>query len=335
MSPKAVLAGGSGFLGQALARELRSRGYEVVVLTRRPRVRRSDGIREVAWAPSATGQSNLLGYPKPSAPSECEKKSNPIGYFAPGAWARELEGAAALVNFTGRSVNCVHHAENRRAIRATRLDSVRTLGAAVQACRQPPAVWVQCSATGYYGDVRDRLCDEETPNGRGFMAEVCRDWEAAFDKLVLPATRKVTLRIGVVLGKKGGAYPLLARLTRLFLGGRAGRGDQGISWIHLDDVSEIFLNAIENADWRGIYNACAPEPATNAEFMRTLREVQKRPWAPPAPAFAVRLAARCLLRTDGGLILEGPRCVSGRALAAGFRFKYGKLVYALDELAER
>ena len=317
MSHKAVLAGGSGFLGQALARELRSRGYEVVVLTRRPRARRSDGIREVAWDPSATGQSNL------------------IGYSAPGAWTQELEGATALVNFTGRSVNCVHHAENRRAILATRLDSVRVLGAAVSACRQPPSVWLQCSATGYYGDVRDRLCDEETPNGRGFMAEVCRDWEAAFDQLVLPTTRKVTLRIGVVLGKKGGAYPPLVRLTRMFLGGRAGRGDQGISWIHLDDVAEIFLNAIENASWRGVYNVCAPEPATNAEFMRTLRAVQKRPWAPPAPGFTVRLAARWLLRTDGDLILEGPRCVPARTQAAGYRFKYGKLLYALDALAER
>lgn len=278
----------------------------MVILTRRPRERRSDGIREVAW----DGRSA-------------------------GTWTQELEGATALVNFTGRSVNCVHNAANRRAILATRLDSVRVLGAAVQACRQPPAVWVQCSATGYYGDVRDRLSDEQAPAGRGFMADVCREWEQAFEQQALAATRKVTLRIGVVLGKKGGAYPPLARLTRHFLGGTAGRGDQGISWIHVDDVSEIFLSAIENANWHGVYNACAPEPAANAEFMRTLREVQRRPWAPPAPAFAVRLAARWLMRTDGDLILEGPRCVPARAQAAGFRFKFGKLVYALDQLKER
>ncbi|MBI3887216.1 MAG: TIGR01777 family protein [Opitutae bacterium] len=317
MSPKAVLAGGSGFLGQALARELRSRGREVVVLTRRPRARRGDGIREVAWDPAAAGPGN------------------PRGCSAPGAWARELEGAEAVVNFTGRSVNCVHHAENRRAILATRLESVRALGAAVQACRQPPAVWVQCSATGYYGDVRGRLSDERAPAGRGFMAEVCREWEHTFEQHVLPATRKVTLRLGVVLGKRGGAYPPLARLTRWFLGGTAGRGDQGVSWIHIDDVTALFLAAMESSDWRGVYNACAPEPATNAEFMRTLREVQKRPWAPPAPGFAVRLTARWLLRTDGDLILAGPRCVPARAMAAGFRFKFAKLLYALDELAER
>ena len=305
MPKKAVLAGGSGFLGQALARELRSRGYEVVLLTRQPRAHRGDGVREVGWG---AGQSE--------------------------AWAQELEGAAALVNFTGRSVNCVHTAENRQAILGSRLDAVRVLGAAVLRCVRPPAAWVQCSATGYYGDDGGRLCDEQAAPGRGFMAEVCRQWEEAFDELVLLATRKVTVRIGVVLGRRGGAYPPLARITRWFLGGTAGDGRQGISWIHLDDLCGIFLQAIEQ-DWRGTYNACAPEPATNAEFMRALRIAQRRPWAPPAPAFAVRLAARWLLRTDGDLILSGPRCLPERALAAGYRFNYPKLASALEALSQR
>lgn len=304
MSLKAVLAGGRGFLGQALTRELLNRGYEVVVLTRQPRESRGDGLREVWW----DGQSV-------------------------GAWAQELEGAAAVVNFAGRSVNCVHDAENQRAILRTRVDAVRALGAVVQACRTPPAVWVQCSATGYYGDVRDQVCSERSAVGRGFMAEVCREWEEAFAEQKLADSRKVTLRIGVVLGRNGGAYPPLRRLTRFFLGGAAGSGDQGVSWIHGADVTGIILAAVENAGWSGVYNACAPEPATNAEFMRTLREVQRRPWAPPAPAWAVRLAARWLLRTDANLILEGPRCVPTRALAAGYRFKYEKLAAALEALA--
>ena len=305
MPKKAVLAGGSGFLGQALARELRSRGYEVVLLTRQPRARRGDGVREVGW-----------------------------GAGQPAAWAQELEGAAVLVNFTGRSVNCVHTAENRQAILGSRLDAVRVLGAAVRGCACPPSTWVQCSATGYYGDGGGRWCDEQSAPGRGFMAEVCRQWEEAFDELALRATRKITLRIGVVLGRRGGAYPPLARITRWFLGGAAGDGRQGISWIHLDDLCGIFLQAIEQ-DWRGTYNACAPEPATNTEFMRMLRCALHRPWAPPTPAFAVRLAARWLLRTDGDLILRGPRCLPRRALEGGFRFNYGTLRSALEELAAR
>ena len=301
-----MLAGGSGFLGQTLAKVLLACGVDVVVLTRRPGAQRNEGWREAGWDGQTVGR-----------------------------WAEELEGAAAVVNFTGRSVNCVHSAGNRRAILGTRVDSVRALGAALGACREPPVAWVQCSATGYYGDVRDRQCDEQDPPGRGFMAEVCREWEAAFAEQELTASRKVTLRIGVVLGKRGGAYPPLRRLTRLFLGGTAGRGDQGMSWIHVDDLTGMITEAIANAEWSGVYNACAPEPVTNAEFMRTLREVQRRPWAPPAPAWAVRLAARWVLRTEGDLILEGSRVVPQRALAAGYRFKYEKLAAALAALAER
>ena len=162
MPKKAVLAGGSGFLGQALAQELRARSYEVVLLTRQPRERRGDGIREVGWGPRR-----------------------------PDIWKQELEGADALVNFAGRSVNCVHTAENRQAILGSRLDAVHVLGDAVKACRRPPGAWVQCSATGFYGDGEGRICDEQSAPGRGFMAQVCRNWEEAFDSLALSATRKV------------------------------------------------------------------------------------------------------------------------------------------------
>ena len=327
-----MLAGGSGFLGQALAKVLLARGVDVVVLTRRPKAQRNDGARQVSWAPATfPASSNPISYPLPILEARAGAKE----LVAAEAWAAALEGAAALVNFAGCSVNCVHHAENQRAILRTRVDSVRALGAAVRACRQPPAVWVQCSATGYYGDVRDRVCSETSAVGRGFMAEVCRAWEAAFAEQELTASRKVMLRIGVVLGRRGGAYPALRRLTRFFLGGPAGSGDQGVSWIHVDDLTGMIAEAIANAEWRGVYNVCAPEPVTNAEFMRALREVQRRPWAPSAPALAVRFVARWLLRSEGRLILEGPRVVPQRALAAGYRFKYEKLAAALAALAER
>jgi len=193
-------------------------------------------------------------------------------------------------------------------------------------------VWIQCSASGIYGNAGDRLCDESLPPGPGFLAEVCRHWEGAFAALELPGVRRVVLRIGVVLGRSGGAFPPLARLARRFLGGAAGSGRQYLSWIHRDDLIRIFVTALNSPEISGTYNAWAPVAVSNAEFMRTLRTAVGRPWSPPAPEFAVRLAARYLLHTEATLILHGQRCVPARLQAAGFAFKYGQLTPALADL---
>jgi uncharacterized protein (TIGR01777 family) len=302
---KAVLAGGSGFLGQIVARDLRSRGWEVVILTRRPRPR-GDGIREAGW----DGRTS-------------------------GLWAAELEGAAALLNFTGRSINCVHTGENRRQILESRLDSIGALAAAVRDCRQPPTVWVQCSATGYYGSRGPGECGEDTPPGTGFLADVCRQIEERFAAVAPAGLRKVVLRIGVVLGRRGGAWPPLARATRWFLGGAAGNGRQGFPWIHADDAAGVFAAVVTHDDWHGAYNACAPQAVSNAEFMHALRWSLGRPWCPSAPAPVVRLAARFILRTEPGLVLEGRSCAPRRLLAAGYQFRFPRLDPALADLAGR
>ncbi|MBA3850256.1 MAG: TIGR01777 family protein [Opitutus sp.] len=298
-----ILAGGTGFIGTALAHRLRERGHEVVVLTRRPPQRRSDGAREAQWD----------------------------GRVA-GPWAAELEEAGGVINLAGSTINTVHNAENRRRILESRVDPVRALGAAVRACRQPPAVWVQTSAVGIYGQ-GDGCCTEDTPAGEGFMPEVCVRWEQAFREECPAALRAVVLRVGVVLGRRGGAYPLLARVTKLFLGGAAGDGRQGISWILLDDLEEIFLRAVESDAMRGVYNACAPEPASNAEFMRALRASLGRPWAPPAPTFLIRRVAPLVMRTDASLVLQGQHAVPARLEAEGFRFRARRIEPALRALA--
>ncbi|MBA4136423.1 MAG: TIGR01777 family protein [Opitutus sp.] len=299
-----VLAGGSGFLGGALARRFRERGGEVVVLTRSAPRRRGDGIREVQWDGRTAG-----------------------------AWAGELEGARALINLAGATINTVHNAENRRLIVESRVNSVRALGAAVRACAQPPQAWVQTSAVGVYGTGPERR-DESAPFGPGFKAEVCAQWEAAFRAECPPNVRGVVLRVGVVLGAKGGAYPTLARVTRLFLGGAAGDGRQGISWILLDDLEAIFLRAVEDEATRGIYNACAPAPVSNAEFMRELRLSLRRPWAPPAPAWVIKLVAPLVMRTDASLVLQGQFVVPTRLQAEDFRFRAPRLTDALRALAQ-
>jgi len=303
MGKKVILAGGRGFLGSALAQKLTKLGAEVVVLSRSPG--EDAGVREVLW----NGEGG-------------------------GAWTAELEGAAALVNFAGRNLNCVFTLENSREILDSRIKAVKALGKAVAKCKQPPAVWVQCSATGYYGGTGLGLCDEDSPAGQDFLAQVCCQWEEAFAAQELEQTRRVVLRLGMVLGRQGGAYPPLARLARLFLGGTAGSGQQGISWVHLDDAIAAFLEAIKRSDLSGAYNVCAPEPATNAEFMSALRRSVGRPWAPPAPAFAVKLIALKLMATDPQLILNGRACVPSRLLQQDFHFQFPDLTSALGDLAK-
>jgi uncharacterized protein (TIGR01777 family) len=252
-----------------------------------------------------------------------------------GGWAPELEGAAAVVNFAGRSINCVHTPENRREILASRLTAVTALGQGWAVAKNPPPIWVQCSATGFYGNAGDRLCDESQPPGPGFLSDVCRRWEETFAALALPGVRRVVLRLGVVLDAEHGALPPLAKLTRRFLGGSVGNGRHSISWIHRDDVTAIFQRALERPELSGTYNACAPGPVTNAAFMRELRAVLGRPWSPPAPAFAVRLAAGPLMGVDASLALEGQRCVPARLQAAGFTFAHAEAGEALRDLLGR
>ncbi|HVF42768.1 MAG TPA: TIGR01777 family oxidoreductase [Pyrinomonadaceae bacterium] len=302
---RVVLAGGSGFLGRALAEEFVREGHEVVVLTRKPSGRPRAGVREVAWD----------------------------GKNVCASWARELEGAAAVVNLTGRSVDCRHTAANRREILESRVNSVEAVGRAIRACAEPPRVLIQAGSLAVYGDAGKRVCDEHAPAGQGFPVEVCKRWESAFDSLELPSTRKVFLRIGFVLGRDGGALPTLARLARFCLGGAAGEGHQYISWLHIRDFCRLVLWCVERPDADGVFNATGPAPVTNAEFMCELRCALKRPWSPRTPAWLVRLGA-FILRTEAELALTGRRCIPDRLVEMNFKFIYTNLESALADLLQ-
>jgi uncharacterized protein (TIGR01777 family) len=300
---RVILAGGSGFLGGALAEELARAGYEPVVLTRR--VRKNSRVRQVEW----DGQTV-------------------------GAWARELEGAAAVVNLSGRSVDCRHTPKHRREIVESRLGPVEAVGRAIRACEEPPAVLVQAGSLAIYGDAGRRICDENAPAGRGFPVEVCLRWEDACDSLELPATRKVLLRIGFVLGRDGGALPRLARLARAYLGGTIGEGHQYISWLHVRDFCRLVLWCVEHTEAEGVYNATGPCPVTNAEFMCELRCALKRPWCPRLPAWLVRIGA-FLMRTEPELALTGRRVLPERFIEQHFKFMYTNLESALADLTAK
>jgi uncharacterized protein (TIGR01777 family) len=299
---RVVLAGGSGFLGRALAAEFARAGYEPVVLTRK--ARGNSRVRQVEW-----DGRNV------------------------GAWARELEGAAAVVNLAGRSVDCRHTPKHRREIVESRVGSVEAVGRAIEKCAEPPKVYVQAASLAVYGDAGRRVCDESAPAGRGFPVEVCLRWESAFDSLELPATRKVLLRVGFVLGRGGGALPRLARLARLYLGGTIGEGHQYISWLHVRDFCRLVLWCVEHREAEGVFNATGPCPVTNAEFMCELRCALRRPWSPRVPAWLVRLGS-LLLRTEPALALEGRRCLPDRLVESHFKFLYTNLESALADLLQ-
>ena len=296
-----VIAGGSGFIGASLAREFTALKYQVAVLTRSPRPRR-DGVQEVSWDAKSAGD-----------------------------WIRFLDGANAIINLTGKSINCPHTPQAVRDITASRVDSVNAIASALAQVKSAPAVWVQASATGFYGDTGSALCDESSPAGSHVLSGICRQWEESFAAASAPQTRKVVLRIGFVLGREGGALPVLSRLTRCFLGGAAGSGRQYVSWIHLADLTRMFVLAVERESLTGTYNAVAPHAATNAELMRELRRVWHRPWCPPAPAFAVRLGSR-LMGAEPSLALISSRCAPKKFMAQEFPFQFPELRPALENL---
>ena len=326
-APLIVVPGGSGFLGRGLVPFLLDRGYRVAILSRSPRPDdlTDERVQWHVWDNATVGE-----------------------------WSACLDGAAAVVNLVGRSVDCRKTAEHVREILESRVKSCRVLGEAMRRVAagggEPPPVWVQSATAHIVGDPEplDKVCDESTPPGpmHEMAPRVGVAWEEAFDAARLEGQRGVALRISFVIGRSnpggGGAMARLNPLTRWGLGGRVGHGRQWVSWLHIHDLNRLILAAIEDDSYRGVYMATAPHPVTNAQFMRALRRAHGRPWSPPAPALGVRLASRWLMDTDPDLALKGRRCVPTRLMqerggrggrgGAKFRFEYGRVEEALEEM---
>jgi len=298
---KIILAGGSGFLGRHLASFFYQKGDEAVVLTRSP-ILKGDRVREVLWDGRTMGD-----------------------------WITEIEDADVVINLTGKNVSCLHTEENRKEINASRTDSIGVLARAIEISPERPRLWIQAAGIAIYGDVGESNCDEETPPGKGLLVGTCLLWENAFDIVDLPGLRKMLLRVGVVLGREGGALAELEKITRQFMGGSVGSGKQTISWIHVKDVLLICDWLIGHPEAEGILNVCSPHPVSNREFMRELRRVMKRPWSPPIPPFAVRVGA-WLMGSEAELVLSGRSIEPRNLLTLGYRFAYPGLPEALDDL---
>ena len=292
-----VIAGGTGFLGGALARALTADRHDVVVLTR------GGGLgpagRAMQWRPDGEV----------------------------GPWAREVDAADVVVNLAGESIAGRRwSADHKRRILASRVEATRSLVAAIGAAAKPPGVFVSGSAVGFYGPLGDEVATEDHPAGSDFLADVCVQWERTAAAAASARTRLVIIRTGLVLEKDGGALPQMLPPFRFGAGGPVGSGRQYWPWIHRQDWIDLVRWAIATPAVGGPLNATAPTPVTNAEFARALGRAMHRPAFMPAPAFALRLL---LGEMADALLLSGQRAVPAKAERLGFRFQYPQLDRAL------
>jgi uncharacterized protein len=295
---KVVIAGGTGFLGRPLADALAAQEHAVVVLTRGASSTRPNGVRLVPWTPDGEA----------------------------GAFAREIDGADAVVNLAGESIAAGRWSpERKRAILDSRIKATRSLTEAIARAARPPGVLISGSAVGYYGPHADDIVTEDTPSGSDFLARVCQHWEAEADRASVH-TRVVCIRTGLVLALDGGALPQMLPPFRMFAGGPVGSGKQYWPWIHRDDWIALVRWAIGQSTVSGALNATAPNPVTNAAFAHSLGAAMHRPSVLPAPAFALRLL---LGEMADALLLSGQRAIPAKAQHQWFTFQHEEIASAL------
>lgn len=293
-----AIAGSSGLIGTALVSLLRQAGHEVRRLVRR----RPHAADERAWDPSTATMD-----------------------------ADSLEGTDAVVNLCGSAMaNGRWSGEVKQAIRDSRIGPTEVLAAAVAEHRVP--VLVNASGVNYYGDTGDREVDEHAPLGSGFLAEICRDWEAATVAAERAGVRVVRVRTGPVISPSGGLMGQLKPLFALGFGGRLGSGRQYMPWISLDDQVGAIRFVLEHDAISGPVNFTGPEPVTNAEFTRAMGEVMHRPTLLVVPGFALRLVRGAELVDE--MVLTGPRAVPGVLLKHGYPFQHPTLQAALAAAVE-
>lgn len=296
-----ILAGGSGFIGTALANILHQRGYKITVLSRKPTEEFSTYTR-IQWDASSIGD-----------------------------WSKCLENAEAVIQLTGANVGAKRWSEQyKKEILQSRIESTTAIASAINSCKIPPKTLISTSGVGFYGNNPvDIICSESSKNGSDFLANVCLQWENATNSL-RNDVRKTILRIGVVLDPNEGALAKLALPYKFFVGGSLGSSSQILSWIHRDDLVNIFVTAIENPLYEGILNASAPNPISMKEFSNVIGKVLKRPSIFPVPSFALKL----LLGEMSTIVLTGQNAPPIRLNELNFQFQYENIEPAVRNLLQ-
>ncbi|MBQ4898826.1 TIGR01777 family oxidoreductase [Paenibacillus sp. Marseille-P2973] len=293
MTKKIVLAGGTGFVGKYLEEKFQNAGYEVILISRKE--------SHVSW----NNQAGIL---------------------------EAIDNSEMLINLAGKSVNCRYNAKNKEEIFNSRTETTRILGDAVLECKNPPSLWINSSTATIYRHAEDRPMTEEGGDiGSGFSVDVAKEWEKSFFAFTLPKTRKVALRMAIVLGKDGGVIPTYKNLVRFGLGGIQGSGNQKFSWIHIEDLYQIILYLREKEELNGVFNCSSPNPVTNRELMNHLRKALNTKIGLPSPKWMLEMGA-ILINTETELILKSRWVIPERLEKAGYKFKYSSLDEALRQI---
>ncbi|GGH53451.1 NAD-dependent epimerase [Dyadobacter endophyticus] len=298
MGKKVLITGGSGLIGRRLTQMLLDKGYEIALLSRKKR--NIPSVQVFEW--------------------DIQK-----GYIEEGA----LDNLHFLVHLAGTNVGEGRWTEERKkSILESRTESIRLIARKLAEKQIKPAAFTSASGISYYGqDTGDRKNTETTPAGSDFLSHVSIEWEKAADEIAALNVRTVKLRTGIVISKDGGAIPKMALPARFGLGAPLGSGKQWLSWIHLDDMCRMYMEALENESWQGAYNAVAAPPVTNDGLTKAICKVLHRPqWLPNVPSFALKL----VFGEMAAVILGGSYVVNERIeRETGFHYQYGELEDAL------
>lgn len=301
---KLIIAAGTGFLGQVLVNHFKDKFDEIVILTR-GKTQIIDRIKYVNW--------NARTF---------------------SGWENELENATVLINLAGKSVDCRYTEKNKKEILLSRIESTKVLNKAVLKCQNPPKHWLNSSTATIYRFSLDKQMDEINGEiGNDFSINVALSWEKAFFKTETPNTLKTALRTSIVLGKNGGAFIPLKTLAKTGFGGKQGKGNQFVSWIHEED----FANAVDfiiEKEITGVINVVSPEPIPNSDFMVKLRKAVGFPFGIPMNILLLKIGS-FFIRTEAELVLKSRNVIPKRLLENGFKFKFGDIDTTFKNLLDK
>jgi hypothetical protein len=299
---RVIITGGTGLIGRQLAANLHQDKHEVIVLSRNPNqpAKLPAGVRVERWD----------------------------GRSAAG-WGRWADGAGAIVNLAGAGIADSRWSDERkREIIASRVDAGKAVVDAVQAASVKPSVVIQSSAVGYYGSRGGETLTEESQPGNDFLADVCIQWEQSTEAVEAQGVRRAVIRTGIVLSTEGGALPKMLLPFKFFAGGKLGSGQQYFPWIHMADEVAAIRFLIDNDQASGPFNLAAPNPPTNADFVKAVGQAMGRPSVMPAPGFALKTA----FGEMSTVLLDGQRAEPQRLLSLGYRFRFTDPVAALKDV---
>ncbi len=293
---KIVLVGGSGFIGSYVKSKLTDEGIEVVVLSR--------------------------NHSSSSADSE-------LAAAVRDPWFDAIDGSDAVINLAGETIAQRWTVTAKKRILESRVQTTKRVGSAIQNAKHPPKIWINISASGFFGNRDDEILTEDSPRGTGFLAEVCEAWEACALESCPPEVSLAIVRLGVVLGSSGGAFPRFWSLTSWGLFGKVGNGKQYVPWVHIEDVARV-LNLILDRQLSGVILASSPNPVTSFQFSGAMKDFARRPLQLGIPTLALRIGA--FLKFPTSLLSDSQRMVPNRLENEGFSFQYPSLESVLVEL---